>query len=185
MDPNVNPQEYLNQIAVKKPGLFSHIDKKMAILAGAVILLIITVIVWVAVSNAPKQSSATELLAVRLQNMDELLSYNNNKTIDSNSKKAIAETKIIFASDNYQLSQSMTLTVKPEVAAKEPIDSIIASLDKAASSNNLSKEYTSALRVQIDQIINSLKEIQADSNSYPVEQSLLDFTELSNRLSDN
>lgn len=181
----VSPQEYLDQISTKKPRGFRYLDKKIVVLVSAVVLLVIVVIVWFAVSSAPKTSSASELLAVRLQNMSSLLEYDSSKVIDSQSKKAIAETKIVFASNNYQLSQSMTLTVNSEIATQEPITEKITALDNAAATNNLSREYVSALNTQINQLIISLEEVQLSSNNIVIEQALLDLFELSNRLSSN
>lgn len=188
MNPNdnyVNPQEYLDQISTKKPGRFNFVDKKIFLLIGAVILLIITIIIWFAMSSAPKQSSASELLAVRLQNMSALLDYDDSKITDDKARKAIAETRIVFASDNYQLSQSLTLSIKPEIAAKEPVSQLVAILDDATSAGRLSQEYLSTLNSQVSQIINSLEEIQLTSNNAAINQTLLDLSELSTRLSRN
>lgn len=185
MDPNSNPQEYLDQISAKRPGRFAFIDKKILILVCAVILLIIAAIIWFALSASPKQSTASETLAVRLQNMVTLLDYDSSKITDNKTKKAIAETKVIFASDNYQLSQAVALPTTAGVSTSESIDSTISLLDKASSSNNLAKEYSSALDAQLNQIINSLEEMQIASSSPHIELVLSDLAELSSRLSGN
>jgi len=177
-----SPQEYLDQIAVKKPGRLAFVDKKILVLVGAVVLLVIMIIVLVAVSSTPKTTTATDTLAVRLENMSTLLGYNTDKINDGALRKSIAETKLVFASDNYQLEQSLALAAKPEVLAKEPVDDIIDKLDYAATTNNLSQEYRQALLGQISQIVSSLKEVNAATPNTTIDQALANLTELSARL---
>lgn len=183
IDIQSNPQEYLDQISTKKPSRFKYLDKKIVVLVSAIVLLIIVAVIWFVISSSPKTSSTSQILSARLQNMSTLIDYDNSKITDSISKKAIAETKIVFASCNYQLSQNLALTVSPEAISEELIDDKLALLDNASSSNNFTKEYLLALNDQINQIIISLMEIKTTSSNLVIERAVLDLTELSNRLS--
>ena len=179
-----NPQEYLDQISPKKRGRFSFLDKKTVILIIAIVLLIITVIIFVAVNSNPSTPS-TKLLAVRAQNMNTLLEYDTSKITDAKYKKAIAETRVIFASNNFQLSQSFGLTIDPVISLQEPIEPTIAELDEASAKNSLTSEYVSILVAQLNQIINTLEEIEFESSNSIIQQALLDLYELSDRFSSN
>ena len=182
MNPDINPQEYLDQISVKKPGRFNFLDKKILILVVSTVLLIIAIAAWLALSSAPKQSLASELLSIRMQNMNSLLEYDSSKITDSNSKKDVAETKVIFASNYYRLNQNLALTTDQSSLNTESIDTTIDELDRAANTNDLSKQYILTLRNQINLIVASLNEAQIDNKNVTIEQTLLDLAELSNRL---
>lgn len=180
-----DPLEYLNQISPKTPNRFAYIDKKIIVIIGLVVVLIVSLIIWFATNNNSKQSTQLQLLAERVQNMNTLLAYDTQKINDGKYSKAIAETKVIFASDNYQLSQSFNLVPNQKAVSQESIGSTITDLDKAAASNNLITEYTSALNTQINRIITSLNEVPNGTNDVIVGQTLSNLSELSRRLSSN
>lgn len=182
----VNPQEYLDQISPKKTKRFSFLDPKVLALIIGVVLLVITLIIFIAINSNPSTPS-TKLLAVRAQNMSGLLEYDTRQITEAKYKKAIAETKVVFASDNYLLSQELDLVIDPNVALQEPLEPTLEDLNDAAAENKLTSEYISVLRENINLIISALEDIKAESKTEitAVEQSLLDLSEILVRLGGN
>ncbi|MDR3125905.1 MAG: hypothetical protein LBU20_02440 [Candidatus Nomurabacteria bacterium] len=198
MDPQYQPPvyadnslEYLNQIAPQKTSPMGFLNKKVLAIAAAVVLVVI-IIVAILASSKPAATPSSQILGYRIIGLNELVTFGQNSTInDSGLRKALAETKIIALSEQYQISTYLTLPKtdsKTPVPADESVASDLTALNKAVSSGNFNKHYADALISQIEKIKTSLGEIRSQSESQvtilKVDEDLAQYNALIERLAD-
>lgn len=179
--------EYLEHISTKPPSKFSFINRKILIGAIAfVVLLVILIIVTVIVNNRGQSSSGS--LSAQLSSFNTLVAYNSSNVVNSSEiTKITAEASLVAASAQNQLTNVTTLP-KPskELLASEAVDTTVDELDMAKSTGNLSQKYTAALLDKLDDILASLEQLRgqvnSDSKRQIVEDVVINFTEIRNRL---
>jgi hypothetical protein len=186
-----NSLEYLNQISSKKTPSAGFLNKKVIAIFGAVVLVLIVVIVVVANSGKPTTPSG-QILGYRITGLNELITFGETSTInDSGLRKALAETKVIALSENYQISTYITLPKtdsKTPVPSDESVTQTVSSLTKAVASGSFNKDYAAALIAQIGKVKTALLEIQAQSTSQAtvakIDEDLAQYSAVADRLTD-
>ncbi|MDR1196757.1 MAG: hypothetical protein LBL08_00570 [Candidatus Nomurabacteria bacterium] len=189
-----NSLEYLEQIAPKKPNKFQGLDKKVVIIIALALLIVISLIAMAALNSSSGPPSGA-VLGARLDSLSSLIAYDDaDRVNDASLKKAVAETQIVALSHKYQLSQIVTLTAgndsqSAQITAGESVDSVISTLDAAATTSSLGRQYSAALVSQVYKIVEALQEVRGKLTSVDsqtqVDSAIVDFSELAVRLNAN
>ena len=187
VSPN-NPEAYLNAISDQpetKTRFFS--GKIIALLAGAVGMLIVVLIVGAVVNNM-KQGSLAEVttLDTRLNNLRVILGYSQSNALsDSNTVKVVAETNLIAISRQSELSKIYSIT-DPNNNSNPRDEEVTADLDNAKARGNLDSTYTTTLREQLLSVCSQIEVVyelaKTDEQRETLTKAYNDFQELANRL---
>ncbi|MDR2524426.1 MAG: hypothetical protein LBC95_02710 [Candidatus Nomurabacteria bacterium] len=183
--------DYLNQIATKPtPSRFGFLDKKILILIGVVGVLIIATIVLAAVNSGSKTTPSGEILRARLGGLVTLIDFGNQNITNTSLGKVTAEASLVISSNQYLLSSTIgTAAVKPETAAVESVDSIVANLETAKSMGDLDNQYLKAILSQFGSVktalLNFASESASSASQSTINETIANIDELVDRLSDD
>jgi hypothetical protein len=121
-----------------------------------------------------------------------LITLSENTTVnDSGLRKALAETKVISMSEQYQISTYISLPKtdsKTPVPADEAVTQTVDTLNKSVSRGNFNQSLSEALVAQIKKIEASLLEIRAQTTSQvtlaKIDEDLTQYEAVIERLTD-
>ena len=189
--PPSQPTDYLNQISQKppKPGLF-QMDKKMLIIGGLVLVIIIVAIVAV-IANSGRGMPNAELLGARMSGLSTLVKYGNSTDItDSTVRQMVAEVSLLQASEKNQLAGVFGASFSnpsEEVRLQESVSKITAGLDEAKAIGSINSMFKEALIGKIKSVVNLLASILPDvtsqANRDVIQDSIINYSVIIERFS--
>jgi hypothetical protein len=186
-----NSLEYLNQISSPKSPRAGFLNKKVLIIVGA-LALVLTIVIAVLLNQKPTATPSGQVLGYRLIGLNELVTFGGTSSIsDSGLSKALAETRVVTLSEQYQISTYISLPAtdsKTPVPSDESVAQTVSTLSKAVASGSFNRKYADALIDQIKRVEASLSEIRAESTAQntiaKIDQDLAQYNALIERLTD-
>jgi hypothetical protein len=187
-----NSPSYLDVIAEPvKDGskLFGIFPKKILLIAGGVLALLVAVIVIISIMNNIQKAANARVTALgtRINELRVIIQYRDNNPISSNVIATVAaETDIIVVSYLMQLAEAYPV-IDPEGYLEEKQVPAIIELNDAKARGNLDSAYAEVLYSQLSSTCDQLEVLLQDKSTSDAQKETLnkaydDFKELASRL---
>ena len=193
-DPStMNPSQYLDQIAPPpSPGnpLLKFLTKKNLFLAGGVMAFFVVILIIGAAFSGRQPASLTYGIALgnNLANLQALLDYRDVASLNSDTRKIVAEARLITISQQNDLGEVITLSSSESSTATDTTG-ISEELDAARARGRLNDVYIENLHTRISaiktQLNNLSRYVNTDAARTRIQQAITDFEELAYRIPAN
>jgi hypothetical protein len=167
--------DYLNQIAPSVNSRSWLLTGKMPFLIGGLLIVIIFSIIVAASNSSKNNGSEIDVLATRLTNVRNIIEYGESNGISASAtRKVVAETSLVLASREFELTEIYPKMSKPDpkITTTESNESAVKKLDDAGAVGDLENAYVDALTAEINSARAALATVYEKTNGQKARDAL-------------